>query len=233
MGIAGHVGISVGAELGFKPAVSLTEQIADHLSDEIISGRLAPTERIQELRIARDLGVSRGSVREALLILENRHLIDIVPRRGAVVSGLDAVQVENLLDLAADLVTLLFQRVAERQAESANGKLKTLARAADDLATSLGEGEAAFVDAKFGFVRAAFPLAENGYLASVLEDLLPAVHRVTQRATAHPSFDPRDTLRLANGLIDAIRQREHERIEELVAGHFRRERRLASDSAVH
>jgi hypothetical protein len=31
--------------MGFKPAVSLTEQIADHLSSEIIRGRLAPTER--------------------------------------------------------------------------------------------------------------------------------------------------------------------------------------------
>ena len=42
----------VGVEMGFKPAVSLTEQIADHLSAEIISGRLAPTARIQECHIA-------------------------------------------------------------------------------------------------------------------------------------------------------------------------------------
>ena len=72
--------------MGFKPAASLTEQIANHLSDEIINGRLAPLERIQELKVAKDLGVSRGSVREALLIVEGRHLIDIIPRRGAVVS---------------------------------------------------------------------------------------------------------------------------------------------------
>ena len=75
--------------MDFKPAVSLTQQIANHLSDAIISGRLAPLERIQEQRVAKDLGVSRGSVREALLIVEGRHLIDIVPRRGAVVSGLE------------------------------------------------------------------------------------------------------------------------------------------------
>ena len=73
--------------MSFKPAVSLTEQIADHLGSEIISGKLQPSERIQELKVAKDLGVSRGSVREALLILEGRHLIEIYPRRGAVVSG--------------------------------------------------------------------------------------------------------------------------------------------------
>lgn len=219
--------------MGFKPAVSLTEQIADHLSNEIIAGRLAPTERIQELKVARDLGVSRGSVREALLILEGRHLIDIIPRRGAMVSALGADQVEGLLELAADLVTLLFQRVAERSAGGVNGALRFLDAAVERLAFALGENDAAaFVEAKFQFVKAAFPLAGNAYLASVLNDLLPAVHRVTRRASMHPEYDPRDTLRLAKGLLAAIRERRLERIEELIHGHFRRERRLASEAGV-
>lgn len=216
--------------MGFKPASSLTEQIADHLGNEIIAGRLAPTQRIQELKVARDLGVSRGSVREALLILEGRHLIDIIPRRGAIVSALEPDQVEALLELAADLVTLLFQRVAERTAQGGNGVLEPLDAAVERLAFALTSDDAAFVEAKFQFVKAAFPLAENAYLANVLSDLLPAVHRVTRRASTHPSYDPRDTLRLANGLLGAVRERRQDRIEELVHGHFRRERQLASES---
>ena len=219
--------------MGFKPAVSLTEQIADHLSNEIIRGRLAPTERIQELKIVKDLGVSRGSVREALLILEGRHLIDIIPRRGAMVSALDPDGVAGLLELAADLVTLLFQRVAQRAAGAENGLLKPLNTSIETLTRSLDEDDEQFVNAKFEFVEAAFPLAENPYLAAVLEHLLPAVHRVAQRASAHPSYDRRDTLRLAKGLLGAIREQQPERIEELVHGHFRRERQLASDTTLH
>ena len=45
---------------------SLSEQIAKHISEQIISGELVEGERIQELRIAKELDVSRGSVREAL-----------------------------------------------------------------------------------------------------------------------------------------------------------------------
>ena len=219
--------------MGFKPAVSLTEQIADHLSNEIITGRLAPTERIQELKIAKNLGVSRGSVREALLILEGRHLIDIIPRRGAVVSALDADGMEGLLELASDLVTLLFQRVAQRTAGTGNGTMNPLSASIDSLSRSLAEDDEGFVSAKFEFVQAAFPLAENPYLAAVLEDLLPAVHRVTRQASAHPSYDRGDTLRFARGLLEAIREQQPERIEDLVHGHFRRERRLASDAVVH
>lgn len=56
---------------------SLSEQIARHIGEQIISGELVEGERIQELRIAKELDVSRGSVREALLLLERTHLIEI------------------------------------------------------------------------------------------------------------------------------------------------------------
>ena len=44
-------------------------QIADHLASEIIKGALPGDARIQEVKLARELDVSRGSVREALLAL--------------------------------------------------------------------------------------------------------------------------------------------------------------------
>jgi len=60
---------------------NLSEQIAKHIGEQIITGELVEGERIQELRIAKELDVSRGSVREALLLLERTHLIQIYPRR--------------------------------------------------------------------------------------------------------------------------------------------------------
>ena len=63
-------------------ADSLSEQIAKHISEQIIRGELVEGERIQELRIASELDVSRGSVREALLILERTQLIEIFPAFG-------------------------------------------------------------------------------------------------------------------------------------------------------
>lgn len=65
-----------------KATDSLSEQIAKSIAEQIISGELVEGERIQELRIAKELDVSRGSVREALLLLERTHLIEIYPRRG-------------------------------------------------------------------------------------------------------------------------------------------------------
>jgi DNA-binding GntR family transcriptional regulator len=96
----------------FEPAASLTEKIADHLGSEIISGRLRPKARIQELKVASELGVSRGSVREALLILERRYLVEILPRRGAMVSSLESEELANCSELVRPRSTVSSPAVA-------------------------------------------------------------------------------------------------------------------------
>ena len=53
----------------FKALDSLAEQIAHYLAERIIRGELKERERIQEQKVTQALNVSRGSVREALLIL--------------------------------------------------------------------------------------------------------------------------------------------------------------------
>ena len=98
----------------FKAPDSLAEQIAHHLAERIVRGELKPGERIQEQKVTQALSVSRGSVREALLILERRHLIVILPRRGAQVTELNAHNVESLCALMGELYILLANAVANR-----------------------------------------------------------------------------------------------------------------------
>src|SRR3989338_9823068 len=98
----------------FKAPDSLSEQIAHHLAERIIRGELKERERIQEQKVTQSLNVSRGSVREALLILERRHLIVILPRRGAQVTELTPHKVQSLYTLMMELYILLRIAVAER-----------------------------------------------------------------------------------------------------------------------
>ena len=92
---------------------SLSEHIARRIGEQIIVGELVEGERIQELRIAKELDVSRGSVREALLLLERTHLIDIFPRRGAIVSEMSSQQVKALFDSSVLVLGHIVQRLSE------------------------------------------------------------------------------------------------------------------------
>src|SRR5262245_40934928 len=74
----------------------LRDEIRDGLIQDIVDGRLAPGERIIEIRVAEKFGVSQAPVREALRDLELLGFIESSPFRGAIVRQ---VSIEDLLQL--------------------------------------------------------------------------------------------------------------------------------------
>jgi DNA-binding GntR family transcriptional regulator len=142
----------------FKAPDSLAEQIAHHLAERIIRGDLKPGERIQEQKVTLALNVSRGSVREALLILERRHLIAILPRRGAHVTELTAHKVQSLCTLMSELYILLGNAVA--QGWQVQADMAPFLQIQQRLVTSYERQDIrAFVEESFNVMRAAYPFA--------------------------------------------------------------------------
>ncbi|WP_434777526.1 GntR family transcriptional regulator [Neisseria sp. Ec49-e6-T10] len=88
----------------------ISKQIANYLAQKIIKGELNTESRLAESRLAKEYQVSRGSVREALLILESWHLVTIYPNRGAVVRGLNLDKQKDFLEL---WFTLLNQAIID------------------------------------------------------------------------------------------------------------------------
>ena len=88
------VGVSVGSSHR-----TLREVVSDEIRQMIVSGELAPGERLFEDRLAEQLGVSRNPVREALRALEGTGLVEVVPRRGAYVSRFEPDRARQLLEL--------------------------------------------------------------------------------------------------------------------------------------
>lgn len=173
----------------FQAPESLSEQIAQHLGQRIITRDLSPGEHIQELKVAGELNVSRGSVREALLILERRHLIEIFPRRGAVVSSLTPESVNSLYDIYIDLLCMLGRKVLERwsgrELEGVMGQVQELQTVIDALNTRSPDAAERVIEAGFGVMRYAYGLVENPFLEETLENFRPAISRTYFVALEH------------------------------------------------
>ena len=85
---------------------SLVQLAADALRNMVLSGQLAPGERLIEERLTEELGISRPPLREALRLMEREGLIENRPRRGAVVTTLDDQDVYEILTLRSALERL-------------------------------------------------------------------------------------------------------------------------------
>lgn len=180
----------------------LSEQIAKHIAEQIITGELVEGERIQEIRIAKELDVSRGSVREALLLLQRTYLIDIFPRRGAVVTEMSSAQVKALFDSSMLILSHLVHHLSEvwrqQDAEEMQEKLEQL----NEWVKS-GDIEH-FYDEIFEFFNQQSLKIDHLYLAKIYQELLPSIRRSyfltlnTSRRELQESFE------LFKLVIDAI-----------------------------
>ncbi|HIJ55119.1 MAG TPA: GntR family transcriptional regulator [Deltaproteobacteria bacterium] len=78
---------------------NLREQIYDILKNMIVHREIRPGEKINEEQVAKETGVSRTPIREALCRLENENIIEMIPRRGAFVIRQTETTVREVLEI--------------------------------------------------------------------------------------------------------------------------------------
>jgi DNA-binding GntR family transcriptional regulator len=82
---------------------SLHEEVVARVRDLIVENHLPAGERIPELELAAQLGVSRTPLREALKVLASEGLVELLPLRGAVVKAFTPQDAQDMLELIAVL----------------------------------------------------------------------------------------------------------------------------------
>lgn len=113
----------------------LATQVAQRLRRAIFSGQFRPGTQILESHVAKQLGVSQTTVREALGQLERLDLIRRVPNKGSFVSDLSTDEVKDRLEIRLLLEGLAWERAAERMGaedfESLRERLEAVREAAE------------------------------------------------------------------------------------------------------
>ena len=211
----------------FQAPESLSEQIAQHLGRQIITGGLRPGARIQELKVAGELDVSRGSVREALLILERRHLIRIYPRKGAVVSGMTPALVNSLYDIYIHLLRMLADRfMAERSAADEQPLLQAINQLCRRLTgdqANVGE----VIDGGLEIMRQCYPVVNNPYLEETLENFRPAISRTYYMVLADDPQEMQVSGAFFRRIAERVEADDHQGVTEAIRDFGEHQRSVA------
>ena len=131
---------------------SLAEDAADRIREQILAGGFVQGEHLVEARIAEQLNVSRGPVREAFKLLRSEGLLLEEPRRGTFVVSLSADDVREIYSLRAAIEGRAARLLAGKKDAAAIAELQALlasieaAAKADDVA-ALYRQDLAFHDA--------------------------------------------------------------------------------------
>jgi DNA-binding GntR family transcriptional regulator len=92
---------------------SLTSLAYEELERRIAAGKILPGAPLREVALATDMGISRGPIREAFRMLEERGLVEFEKNVGVRVRQLDLIQAQHLYQVRIPLEGLIGEMAAE------------------------------------------------------------------------------------------------------------------------
>jgi DNA-binding GntR family transcriptional regulator len=98
---------------------ALSNQIAEHITEQIIKGELIPGDKLIEHIYAEEYGTSRAPVREAIYLLSIEGLVERIPRKGAVVKDYTENEIYDLLEIRNMLETMAIERIGRNGVDQA------------------------------------------------------------------------------------------------------------------
>lgn len=194
---------------------SLADRVTSELRTAILSGNMAAGLQLPaEQEIARDYGVSRATVREAVSRLKHDGLIYSRQGAGAFVAApadvsafrlptpelSDARELQDIIELLMAVESTATALAAERRSDT---QLATIRACLDSMRKAIAQGQSG-VDDDVAFHRAIIEASGNPFFRDLSDFLDARVRRFIRTARAN-------TARLADGMIEAV-QSEHERI---------------------
>lgn len=104
----------------------LRETVCETLREAIRKGILEPGERLMEVQLAEELGISRTPVREAIRKLEQEGYVIMMPRRGTYVSSVSVSDIKEIFEIRSALESLSTGLAARRIEPDELEKLRAL-----------------------------------------------------------------------------------------------------------
>ena len=102
----------------------MRKQVYTHLRDQILNHMIEPSSRLVEAQIAKEIGISRTPVREALHLLEKDGFIESVPRVGYYVRKLALDELDEIFEIRLVNERLVCRWAIERMDDASRRALE-------------------------------------------------------------------------------------------------------------
>ncbi len=194
----------------------LSEKLRESIEEEIATGVLPPGTHLDEIELAQRFGVSRTPIREALSLLAGEGLLEIRPRRGAVVANVTPRRLIEMFEVMAEIeamcARLASRRITEQELEELTSAHQECMEAAEKKDADL------YFYANEKFHRAIYVAAQNQFLLEQATSLQRRL-RPYRRLQLRVRHRIQNSLREHQGILDAIREGNVSGAAQLMQGH--------------
>jgi DNA-binding GntR family transcriptional regulator len=162
----------------------LREVVCETLRNAIVAGILQPGERLMEIQVAEELGVSRTPVREAIRKLELEGFVVMIPRRGTYVSDLSIKDITEVFEVRTSLDVLAAGLAAERITEE---ELEQMERLLVEIGGYIEQNDMdKIVEADSQFHDILYRASRNERLVGIINNLREQLTRFRSLSMSYP-----------------------------------------------
>lgn len=205
-------------KLNMDAFLPLRDVVFNTLREAILKGDLKPGERLMELQLAAQLGVSRTPIREAIRMLEQEGLAVTVPRKGAEVAKMTLKGMEDVLEIREALDILACQLACERITEE---QLTLLAEKKQAFEDSLKSGNVkAIAETDVAFHDVIYDATNNPKLVNMLNNLREQIYRYRVEYLKNEANFPK-LIKEHNAIFDALSNRNQEEAQLSIREHVK------------
>ena len=201
---------------------TLAGSVRVEIERRILNGELASGDKLNENALAERLGVSRGTVREAIRALTESGLIQLVSNRGAFVKRPSVAEIVNLYDIRRALFSMACATIAGRIAEAADPKL--LAALDENLeATERARRErntGAYYNLNVGFHDMLMAAGRNPRAKAIYDGIVKEMHLFRRRGLADTRHKAR-SIQEHRAIVEAITAGDAEAARAAAEAHIR------------
>ena len=217
-------------EVNASEFLPLREVVYITLRKAILTEKLRPGERLMENTIAQKLGVSRTPVREAIRMLGDEGLVDLIPRRGAQVAQISLQELRDVLEIRKSLEVLATERACEKMDE---GEMDTLRKAEERFADAVrGADPTELAEADVAFHDVIYAAAGNKKLLSILSHLREQMYRFRLEYLKQPDTISR-LVEEHRAILHAVEQKDAKKAKTLIIAHIDNQEKGISSMLQH
>jgi DNA-binding GntR family transcriptional regulator len=206
---------------------SAAARVYAHVKERLLDGSFPGGALLSENELSQQLGLSRTPVRQAFVQLEAEGLLELYPKRGALVVPVAASEIEDVFE-----ARLLVEEHCARRAATAGGAplAAELAEAIAEQEAAIGTGDggmAEFAKSDRRFHRAIVAAAGNAILTRLYDALRDRQQRIAAVSLARSPGDAARFVDEHRGIADALGRADATEACELVSAHLRSARDTA------
>lgn len=194
------------------------DEVHRELLRRFITGQLGPGERLPEIALAEQLGVSRTPVREALRRLAGEGLVVLVPNGGARVVAPTRLELEETFEVRCEMECLAARKAAKRITPAQLCLMEEQAQEEDRIIRDWDVE--AYVKANTVFHRIIAEASGNSVLVEYLENMLARTFAYMVFVQAFLASERNPSVGEHQAIVEALRARDPDEAERLIKHHI-------------